>query len=451
MNNKGQAALEFLMTYGWTILAAIVSIAAFAQFGLVSVEGLKSMTGATVCALPPGLACEYRIGSNGIQLAITNGFHAKIVDVTVRVISSEIGNCGPSDEVDIDVGQSKQIFVSCPNIGDAKSFKGDLEVSYRFVDQSISHTDTGTISGSVEEGTVCVDADNDGFGVGTCETAIDCDDGDPAVYPEAAPENTEITCEICQDSKDNDCDGATDGDDTQCADSCSGQQTCIDPDFDDDRYDDVVCGGNDCDDTDDQIHPGPEEEPPYSYENAGENVIMCTDGIDNDCDSLIDAELVNPDNFDNSCEGAAGCITALHDIDRDRHYAINSCIGENVDDCDDNNAARYPGLPENCLDEFDNDCNDIINDGCAPASCTGDALECFELDGKQLECLIQSNCYWDDTFQECRGTALDCENSYFNASSLCQTQQTELTCPLFEGPCTDTCQWTGEEGGGEFA
>ena len=69
MNNKGQAALEFLMTYGWTILAAIVSIAAFAQFGLVSAGTLTSITGFSVCVLPPGLACEHRIGEKGYDLA----------------------------------------------------------------------------------------------------------------------------------------------------------------------------------------------------------------------------------------------------------------------------------------------------------------------------------------------------------------------------------------------
>lgn len=34
MNKKGQAAMEFLMTYGWAILAAVVVIGVLAYFGV---------------------------------------------------------------------------------------------------------------------------------------------------------------------------------------------------------------------------------------------------------------------------------------------------------------------------------------------------------------------------------------------------------------------------------
>ncbi len=36
MNNKGQAAMEFLMTYGWAILAAIIAIGVLSYFGIFS-------------------------------------------------------------------------------------------------------------------------------------------------------------------------------------------------------------------------------------------------------------------------------------------------------------------------------------------------------------------------------------------------------------------------------
>ena len=34
--HKGQAAMEFLMTYGWAILAAIIAIGVLAYFGVFS-------------------------------------------------------------------------------------------------------------------------------------------------------------------------------------------------------------------------------------------------------------------------------------------------------------------------------------------------------------------------------------------------------------------------------
>jgi len=36
MNKKGQAAMEFLMTYGWAILVVLAAIAALAYFGVLS-------------------------------------------------------------------------------------------------------------------------------------------------------------------------------------------------------------------------------------------------------------------------------------------------------------------------------------------------------------------------------------------------------------------------------
>lgn len=52
--------------------------------------------------------------------------------------------------------------------------------------------------------TSCTDADGDGF----CMENGDCDDGDPTIHPGAI--------EVCDDGKDNDCDGAIDAADTDC-------------------------------------------------------------------------------------------------------------------------------------------------------------------------------------------------------------------------------------------
>ena len=41
MKNKGQAAMEFLMTYGWAILAGIIAIGVLAYFGVFNTEGMS--------------------------------------------------------------------------------------------------------------------------------------------------------------------------------------------------------------------------------------------------------------------------------------------------------------------------------------------------------------------------------------------------------------------------
>ncbi len=109
----------------------------------------------------------------------------------------------------------------------------------------------------------CTDADNDGYGAeGTaCCSVPDCDDNDASVNPGAT--------EICDDGIDNDCDGLTDCDDPDCG--CT-----IDADGDGYGVGGPCCTSPDCDDSDATINPGATE--------------ICDDGIDNDCDGLVDCD-----------------------------------------------------------------------------------------------------------------------------------------------------------------
>ena len=50
---RSQAAMEFLMTYGWAILVVLAAIAALAYFGILSPEKFLPEK----CVLAPGLAC----------------------------------------------------------------------------------------------------------------------------------------------------------------------------------------------------------------------------------------------------------------------------------------------------------------------------------------------------------------------------------------------------------
>jgi predicted CxxxxCH...CXXCH cytochrome family protein len=172
------------------------------------------------------------------------------------------------------------------------------------------------------------DSDKDGYRL--CDPIPDCNDFDASVYPGAD--------EICGDNKDNNCDGTID------------EAGCICPDSDADGQTADFCGGTDCDDSD-----------PNVYLGAVEN---CTDGIDNDCDGLID--LADPN--------AVNCPTCT-DNDADG-YAIDGGVCGPID-CDDSDPNVYPGAPEIC-DGKDSNCDgrqvstDVDNDGDGVAWCAGD-------------------------------------------------------------------------------
>ncbi|MEO0601539.1 MAG: putative metal-binding motif-containing protein, partial [Myxococcota bacterium] len=198
-----------------------------------------------------------------------------------------------------------------------------------------------------EATTTWADADGDGFGdadapVEACEApaghvtnARDCDDADPDVHPDQP--------ERC-DGIDNDCSGAAD-------DGLSFDDYYVDGDGD--GYGagtpvsscapvpDHVTEGGDCDDVDNDVHPG--------------GVEIC-DAIDNDCSGAADDGLTFDDYFVD--DDGDGFGTGL---------AVSSCAAvpgfvTQDGDCDDAEADVNPAATEVC-DAVDNDCVGGIDDG----------------------------------------------------------------------------------------
>jgi len=67
---RGQAAMEFLMTYGWAILVVLVVIAALAYFGVLSPSNLLPEK----CTFPVSLSCsDFSVSTTGITLVFQNG------------------------------------------------------------------------------------------------------------------------------------------------------------------------------------------------------------------------------------------------------------------------------------------------------------------------------------------------------------------------------------------
>jgi len=93
MNKRGQAALEFLMTYGWAILVVLIVIGALAYFGVLN----PSMILPEKCSLSTGVACkDHLIDQDASKLMFTfsNGMGRGIYVTKVTVKGVKFGDAG---------------------------------------------------------------------------------------------------------------------------------------------------------------------------------------------------------------------------------------------------------------------------------------------------------------------------------------------------------------------
>lgn len=159
MNNKrGQAALEFLMTYGWAIMVVLVVIGALSYFGVLNPSALMPER----CTLTPGLGCDdFLINTNGVSLKISNSL-GKAINISNLSISqydgdSKVGSCIYIDESKkILNGGSETIKTNGTCSSDLQKRNNkqtfNVNVTYYFLDSgaSFSRVVQGEIFGKVQ-------------------------------------------------------------------------------------------------------------------------------------------------------------------------------------------------------------------------------------------------------------------------------------------------------------
>ncbi|HJX06290.1 MAG TPA: hypothetical protein VJ461_06280 [Candidatus Nanoarchaeia archaeon] len=158
---KGQAAMEFLMTYGWAILVVLAAIGALAYFGVLSPDRFLP----SKCMISGGFSCvEYKLdgsvpGAQVVKLYVQNNLGVDAQDVTVNLTDNSGTACTSSDDsnlfptptgIDNGIKEGPILFDGGCNLGD-KSFRGTITVTYQKSEETETHTATGTLSGRFED------------------------------------------------------------------------------------------------------------------------------------------------------------------------------------------------------------------------------------------------------------------------------------------------------------
>ncbi len=145
MQKKGQAAMEFLMTYGWAILAAVIAIGVLAYFGVFSPGKYMPST----CVINSPLGCDEHsvTAADGVRMIVRNGAGDSI---TLSAIN--ITNCG-SDSTGWTIanGDTEDITIACDNpaLSADDKFSGEVTITYMKSGGTIAQETTGTITGKV--------------------------------------------------------------------------------------------------------------------------------------------------------------------------------------------------------------------------------------------------------------------------------------------------------------
>jgi len=158
ITKKSQAALEFIMTYGWAILVVLVAIGALAYFGVLSPDRFLP----SKCTLQSGIAClDHKATKTvtGDQLTIVYQ-NSLGQDITIDRIQAD--QCLP-----LGTGVKKSASVrNLPNGGQGSDtlgvapvtctftsttkYNGDVNITYTIIETDVQHKNQGHVTTKLE-------------------------------------------------------------------------------------------------------------------------------------------------------------------------------------------------------------------------------------------------------------------------------------------------------------
>ena len=134
---KSQAATEFLITYGWVILIALVALSALAYVGV-----RQTKVSNNICLLSSPFVClDYSIVNDTVLVLITNAGAETLLDISPHIEGQSQSNCTSVSSMNIG---EKQI-IHCQISESTTKVKGSLIINYRSENSQFQHTASGDL------------------------------------------------------------------------------------------------------------------------------------------------------------------------------------------------------------------------------------------------------------------------------------------------------------------
>ena len=152
---RGQAAMEFLMTYGWAILVVLIALGALFYLGVFSPKVPN------ICIATAPIVCQdVKLGALGGKLIIFAGATGvNLIEYTPETaITINGASCTVTDDGDAntdgkaDAMKSTMVQFKCrpSSLLEGEKFSGTVELSYSTPYSSLTHTSDVKFSGTVE-------------------------------------------------------------------------------------------------------------------------------------------------------------------------------------------------------------------------------------------------------------------------------------------------------------
>ncbi len=167
MQRRSQAAMEFLMTYGWAVLVVLVVIGAFAYFGIINPSNFVPER----CQFSMPLDCEEHLvtttpsDAGTIKFTIRNGGGRDIKILKINATNDDLigTSCsfvspsgvtlinGRKHDFTLNSSYGDPCVINHAYAGSAKKIKWQVKITYSYVGASFVHTTDGELLARIEK------------------------------------------------------------------------------------------------------------------------------------------------------------------------------------------------------------------------------------------------------------------------------------------------------------